>query len=1555
MTYQQERFQQDLERLLAKNQARTASTPSVPLTAVPGVTAPPVAGVQSFADVKLPTAQSGGGGGGIGDTAGKIGKGFLKLIDVVDTPRAAVVSTLKEIGDVTGFAGGDGSWDWDQWAQNTKDNYGAGELVEQVMGPDGTDRPMWMRQVAGFIGDVGLDPLTWLSGGTLAVAKGAGKVGAKLAAKEMGEASIDLALKNAGRKDIAGAIARTAAAKEIAGELTEAELKAATRLTEKAGTHGRAAFTQRNLKRSGVEPELLEKLNVTSKLGYAVGTRNHKLNIPMSRLLAEAIETGKGGVKSNVAKTGTARKWRNRFAPDDEAFNTTYKAAQTAVLEGAPNAAQAALHLSHITAAKVLAHSWGQEQSKILQSRFAWMRPGRKNVALPEGEAQKMIDLIETGESLLATPPPGVSDELFQHAKDVDQWFQDTADFLIANGVKINKRQKYIPHIASQEWQDAMDAAGEFDPNFQWIRGDRDAGFTLPRNLEAGRNWFGQILTEDDLTIKRLNEISLEKAGFKALEENPETIIAQYVSNATPQLLKDHIQHLNRGAGVLKPVGAKIDETQQAIQEGKNLVAAAKIRKDALDTVIAHTKVGRDKAAAVARSVDAEYNKVMGRIAKYEDRLKLAQAQHDSLVAARDALVGLNPTVAKARAAATAKIARVEAQIVESQKNVDFLAGKLQRARAKASKENWAEKKRVADDAHRVLEEDLAAATLTRQGLEDFLPEIGGAGTVGRVTNGVHDFNEMGGYGATFRDGPTQQAAIREFDALPDDALVAVYHGTDTFNGSNLLSDPQYKAGYEIGGNRQLSSRSKGIYVAATYDEAARYGNEVVRAVVRKGDLRVPGESSGTVGNAIMNSAGGAIVPPGVVMQDAAWGVATDWDAVPKMVPGARKPIPKDAKGNKVSSVKRAEAGIAAADAEIVKNMSAIDVATDGTNWLERDATSKAVALNDAAKRAKEIDELFQVAPRAVKTVDAAFSKGRGRGSKLTVAEKHARNDLLTDQIAAVQKALQDPDVGTDPVRKLLLDEEMKALVFDAKTAELMLTAQEVRDGMIVALNDPKFAGRLMADIEAGFRRIAGTTEQAPAWLADAMRKVPDLRNLSERQALTKALKEYDRAMNLWKSWATGSPGFVVRNLYSGMFSMYLDDVSPYNLRKMQGYLKHYEGWNNNWLSNTATDKQGFAFADAWARKKGYSEAEIEYFHKAIEAATGSGWGLTPQEVQTALQRGTSTGLGAKVNPFSTEFAPTGWVRNKSSNAEARMRAGHAFDHLVKGGDVVSATQVLERFHFNYRDISQLDRSLKRVMPFWMFYSRNMSLQASVWGRMPDKLNRSYYNFKRNMEQGYEGDEVKPRYFDDIGAVGTQFGKPGGSQWYATPDLPSLRFMQDIENLDDPVRMASSFAPPFKTAAQLFKGENLFTGAPFKDRLTDFDVNGNEYNRVAPRFFQLPGVKQATGYGSEVLGHLPGLEKLKSGIQFGPNGELLMTDRIQSVTEDFIPLLGRGTRLVPNNPRDESRVADRWLSFFGIPVKQNTAPMIQGENYRRMLDLQAEAKRIAEQARIRNG
>ena len=179
---------------LAASIMRGSTSSSVSATAR---NATPVAAPKFTLDVN----NIGGGedlGGGLGlSSIGDFGKTALTgVLDILDTPRAAVTSALKEVSD---FSQGEG-FSFDDWVSQTRDNYGFSDFLDSEL-----ELGTKTRVAAGFVGDVLLDPLTYLGGASAVTRLGRTGIARKAFAmgdNELGQRVLQKGLSSASADDL---------------------------------------------------------------------------------------------------------------------------------------------------------------------------------------------------------------------------------------------------------------------------------------------------------------------------------------------------------------------------------------------------------------------------------------------------------------------------------------------------------------------------------------------------------------------------------------------------------------------------------------------------------------------------------------------------------------------------------------------------------------------------------------------------------------------------------------------------------------------------------------------------------------------------------------------------------------------------------------------------------------------------------------------------------------------------------------------------------------------------------------------------------------------------------------------------------------------------------------------------------------------------------------------------------------------------------------------------------------------------------------------------------
>ncbi len=625
-------------------------------------------------------------------------------------------------------------------------------------------------------------------------------------------------------------------------------------------------------------------------------------------------------------------------------------------------------------------------------------------------------------------------------------------------------------------------------------------------------------------------------------------------------------------------------------------------------------------------------------------------------------------------------------------------------------------------------------------------------------------------------------------------------------------------------------------------------------------------------------------------------------------------PIAKDA----VKAQEKADRDAAKAQVAADKFATAqgeVETAVTTQQWLKADLKQ----LDDRVTAdLAEFDDFMR-------RMDAKEMKGRTKAGSV---EQKAQRQLQRDRMTEIQKIIRG---SNDPQVQDIAAIEAQAIMADAAAMRAGMDAtrldREFKAGVDL-LNNPRFQDYIVTQSEAGFElmeRHLASDVMINQWYKDAVSRGrefvdPATRGHAFRQ-LNKVMKKYMGAMNWWKGWAVTSPGFVFRNLYGGVFAFYLDDVNPVVASRFSRYL--YQVQHN-----------GQEAATAWATRK-YRAEGAERLSEAYRVAAASGWGLNQAEVATSL-----TGKRLSWNPLSSNNPLTYAARHGSGEVEAFLRGGHALAVLERGGTFADALQRVEKFHFNYRDISDFDKAAKAAMPFWTFWSRNMALQAQVFAQKPQKINRSFMNAKRNIEDVSDDPGVPVPWYltNDMAGIRTPFGGAGKGQMYVTPDVPSFRYPGAMAQMaDDPFQeLLSNMGPGIKLPAQLIQNKDSFTGNEYKNSLVSYDENG-EVPRLAPALGQLPGVRN-------VLDVLPGTELV--------DDTLLMQDNVQAALEGINPVVSRVNRALPNTQRNEETFRQYWLGWLGAPVRWNDPGSQRGAEAAAKRQATNNAERVQERIRL---
>jgi hypothetical protein len=624
-----------------------------------------------------------------------------------------------------------------------------------------------------------------------------------------------------------------------------------------------------------------------------------------------------------------------------------------------------------------------------------------------------------------------------------------------------------------------------------------------------------------------------------------------------------------------------------------------------------------------------------------------------------------------------------------------------------------------------------------------------------------------------------------------------------------------------------------------------------------------------------------------------------------------------------------AEAAIAKQREEFVNpKWDDVEAASQTAAWATADANQLEGRISQAIGR---IDEWLE---------EVGNLPGRG-----TTEGVRAYADQVRDQMRVLKKLLKEHD-STSTLNDVL---RLEAQALDADIAALTATRARQKiekavtpdvDGQIKALTDPEFQKMVMDQTRIGFERLAregADDAQINSFYNEAITKLDEKLDFGD---MSKWLNRYMGAQNWWKGQALASPGFLVRNSMGGAFNMYLDNIPV-------RYALRFHNYNKRILD------EGQEAADAWATRR-FNEETADKLNTAatISAATGDG---------QAASEAAGKILGAptkKLNLLSSNHFLPSYSRTKSAHIESGLRGGHAYGVLAQGGDYAEALARVEKFHFNYQNLGKGDEAARLVSPFWTFFSRNMALQMQVYAKQPNKITRSYYNFKRNVEDGMgfdEDTEFTPWY---MGRGGMNAARTGLNvlgldigPLSLTPDIPSVRYPGQMAELaegltTDPLStLAGNMGPQVKVPYEMLTNKSTFTGNEYKNELEEWDQGtGQMKPRYAPNVLGVdllnqPGMRN-------ILNLLPGTEIY--------DDRLLMQDNVEAGLLGSNPYLARAAGMSGDTSANPASGWNAALGFTGGLARFNSPSSQDAGRYFSKKDELDAARAVQDEIRLRN-
>ncbi len=474
-------------------------------------------------------------------------------------------------------------------------------------------------------------------------------------------------------------------------------------------------------------------------------------------------------------------------------------------------------------------------------------------------------------------------------------------------------------------------------------------------------------------------------------------------------------------------------------------------------------------------------------------------------------------------------------------------------------------------------------------------------------------------------------------------------------------------------------------------------------------------------------------------------------------------------------------------------------------------------------------------------------------------------------------------------------------------TTEIDLPARET-DKILIAAKQGKLEPVLKAQLKGAYTMLWDNADVIVA--KDLMQMYYGVERVLESKLFGRT---FTAMTDFFKTYATLSPGFHIRNALSAIFMNSSEGVSA------RAQLRGLRLWRE--------------YANAEEPLK-WLAARPAHERAAFEATFASGAGGQFLEAGVSELRGgkarfTEKLFANRATRFSQRIGQD-WV-------EGPARLSLALNSTTPrklGGRGMNVSQALDRVtrvHFDYSQVSKFDEKMKRIVPFWTFMSRNIPLQfTQMWSKPRTYLH--FQSFARNYS--VEPPEFMPEYLKQQGVFDTGLrtpewmskipvvGTPAGMPIAVAADLPHLRLKEDIE------RTAQALSG--NNQGQILSDVNPFFTAPFEYMMGQDFYTGKTYGP--------DDVTQASGLGVPLAAALSGI----GGGERGPNGEWYLDDKTMNLLRSLNPVLERTSRLTPalwsKSKGGQDRQLESYLRFLGAPVRTISEEQMQSEQARRYYD-----------------
>jgi hypothetical protein len=322
--------------------------------------------------------------------------------------------------------------------------------------------------------------------------------------------------------------------------------------------------------------------------------------------------------------------------------------------------------------------------------------------------------------------------------------------------------------------------------------------------------------------------------------------------------------------------------------------------------------------------------------------------------------------------------------------------------------------------------------------------------------------------------------------------------------------------------------------------------------------------------------------------------------------------------------------------------------------------------------------------------------------------------------------------------------ERLLKQILDSEASIAKSENKFVRELSENAFTQPKVTA-VMREMKEGWQKLSGRFQDiqvSPELKAQLKEWEEGISRMDTPEFLADLGRGYNKYYRWFKSTAILTPGFTVRNSITAAFNNVVAGVDPKSMADGIKFARALRERGGIWGTQARKDIRTRGGASTVMKRLGLNPQEAEIYDNAFKSVLASGGGQAIDDVVPRVGQSTRvfdnkfrqflSDRGYGFRPFRGELSDAARMMNGSVEMAARM--GMALDGARKGYSVLENAARISRYHFDYTDLSRMDEMTRRVIPFWLFMSRNVPLQLTNMVARPGAYN-AWNNLRESTEQ----------------------------------------------------------------------------------------------------------------------------------------------------------------------------------------------------------------------------